>query len=122
MKYKYKYRFITKRIPYQFVEIFLDSMAPIMHFLNQKLNKYSWDRPFTYQFVLLEYVGEYGMLNEKELIELEKLVTFDALTPKYDKPVTWQKMKNTVEKMNYKILFFNNNPNDSPIYLTAIRK
>lgn len=120
--YKYKYRFITKRIPHRLVEIFLEQMAPLMHWFNKKVSKHRWGRAFTYRFVPLEYYKEYGLFNEKEIIELEKLVTFDALTPKFDLPMTWQTMKDIVEKMGYEIKFFNDNPNGSPIYLTAVRR
>lgn len=119
--YKYKYRFITKRLPHQVIEKFLNYMAPSMHWLNKLISKHHFGRLFSRRFVPLEYYKEYASFTEADIIELEKLVTFDALTPQFDKPMKWQTMKSIVEGLGFEIKYYNSNPAGSPIYLTAVR-
>ncbi|MEQ8517545.1 MAG: class I SAM-dependent methyltransferase [Cytophagales bacterium] len=117
--FKYKYRFITKRISVKKIEWFLDKYANTMHNLIEKMNQNRFLKKMAYAFIPLEYTQSFGNFSRAEIIELEKLVTFDALTPAYDKPMTWETMKNMVESENFEILFSNPNPSGSPIYLTA---
>jgi len=119
--YKYKYRFITKRIPYKWVEFYVEKFGPMMHRLKKVLHNKRYLNNISYRLVPFEYYESFADFNEKELIELEKLVTFDALTPSYDLPMTWNELKSIVEENGFKILFSHPNPNGSPIYLTAQR-
>ncbi len=120
--FKYKYRFITKRIPHFFIEQFLNVFATPMHALNSRLYKSRWGKKFAFGFIPLEYSPKYSNFSKRELIQLEKLVTFDALTPMYDTPMRWSEMKSIVEAEGFEIKYFNDNPSGSPIYLTAVRK
>lgn len=120
--FKYKYRFITKRLPYKYIEGFLDAFAPLMHRINERLYKTRLGRRLAFGFVPLEYTREYANFTRNEIIELERLVTFDALTPYYDNPMRWQTMKSIVESEGFEIKYFNDNRTGSPIYLTAVKR
>lgn len=121
MHFKYKYRFFTKRIPHRYIERFLDHFGPVLYSINETLFRFKLGRLIAFNFVPLEFAFNFANFSRTETIELAKLVTFDALTPAYDKPMRWSTMKNIVEEEKFKIEHYNSNPNGSPIYLTARR-
>lgn len=120
--FKYKYRFITKRIDHKWIEMFLEIFAPTLHRINNILYQNKLTRFIAFNFIPLEHVTSYADFSQKELIELEKLITFDALTPTYDLPMKWIKMKEIVESEGFEICYFNDNPTGSPIWMTAVKK
>jgi hypothetical protein len=119
--YKYKYRFLTKRLPYKVIELFLEWLGRPMHEINTLFHKNRYTKWLATNIIPMEYYKEYSNFDKRKIIELEKLVTFDALTPTYDNPITWMQLKSAVEERGFKILFANQAPRSSPIYLTAQR-
>lgn len=117
--YKYKYRFLTKRMPQKWLMNYVNLCGHLFHFLNTVMYKNKYTRNFSYRFIPFEYYKSYQDFNKKKLIELEKLVTFDALSPKFDNPISWEQLEQVVIKGGFEILFENQNPEGSPIYLTA---
>ena len=59
-------------------------------------------------------------MSEADLIELEKLITFDALTPKYDQPMSSRKFRLIIESEGFKVVNFHAS-RVSVVYATAIR-
>jgi hypothetical protein len=51
---------------------------------------------------------------------VEKLLTFDALTPRYDQPLDWDTMRRTIEEAGFEIRFYSAEPT-YPLYCTAFR-
>lgn len=120
--FKYKYRFITKKLNVKIVENFLEIFAPLMHLVNKFLYKTRIGKFLAFHFIPLEHVPSYAEFSDAELLELEKLITFDALTPMYDLPMKWETMKRIVEEEGFEIKYFNDNPTGSPIWVTAQKK
>lgn len=122
MHFKYKYRFLTKRIPHKYVEVFLQKAGPTMYKINRLLYKRRLTKWFAYNFIPFTYGKRFANFSDEQMLELEKLITFDALTPRYDKPMRWKTLKRIVEDEGFEIAYYNDNPKGSPIYLTARRK
>ena len=121
-EWRYKYRWITKRVPIKWVYLYVSLFGPFLHRLNQYMyTKNRWTQKFAYQFIpFYQKTGVPNML-EKDIIELEKLITFDALTPRYDSPMTPDVFFGTIEENGFKIQH-KYDPPVSPLYCTAIRK
>ncbi len=119
--FKYKYRALTKRLPIWLIEAFLNMNAFWMHWLISKMQNNARLKRIAFSYIPLEYTDSFHDFSKSEILELEKLVTFDALTPKYDNPMKWEEMKAIVEEMGFSIIHSHPNPDGSPIYLTARR-
>jgi hypothetical protein len=72
------------------------------------------------QFVPFEYIREFGNFGPQQMLELEKLVTFDALTPLYDRPMTSKKFRQIIQREGFRIEHLRD-PSSSPLYCTAVR-
>lgn len=59
-------------------------------------------------------------MDQQQLIELEKLTTFDALTPRYDRPMTSRTFRATIESEGFRIEHYHDPP-FSPLYCTAVK-
>ena len=123
-EWRYKYRWLTRRLPLWMVAAYVEIFGRALH----RLNDYAYRNPTTkelaYRFVpfyrLSEGVLEGGRLPKHLLIELEKLITFDALTPYYDQPMTAESFCGIIEAAGFEILHLHD-PESSPIYCTAVR-
>ena len=121
LNYKYKYRWLTKRIPYRYVYWYVEMFGKPLHLVNAVLHRCGpLGKSVARQFVPFEYIREYGNLGKERLLELEKLVTFDALTPQHDHPMTSRQFRNTIEGEGFRIERIRD-PKMSPLYCTAIR-
>lgn len=121
LNYKYKYRWLTKRIPYQYVFWYVQTFGKPLHLLNAALHHCGpIGKSIAKQFVPFEYIRRYGPLTGKRLLELEKLVTFDALTPLHDHPMTSKTFRQTIEQEGFRIDHMRD-PRVSPMYCTAVR-
>ncbi len=122
MHYKYKYRWLTKRLASRRVYWFVDTLGAAMHAINKQLRS---GRPMVlqaigYSLVPFEWIPEFGDMDREELLELEKLVTFDALTPKYDRPMTSRTFRSIIESEGFRIEHIVD-PKTSPIFCTATK-
>lgn len=122
-EWRYKYRWFAKRLPWTAVAAFVDFAGPWLHRLNQRLYRHRLSRWLAYRlvpFYKLPEAGEGGGTSESAILELEKQITFDALTPAHDHPMRAEEFRGIIEKAGFEILHFFD-PIDSPLYTTARR-
>ena len=87
IQWKYKYRWLTKRLPLSWVYKYVNSCGSFLHYINKYLYKNTITMFFAYNFIPF-YHANRDDLAEKQHIEFEKLATFDALIPEHDHPMT----------------------------------
>lgn len=120
MNYKYKYRWLTRRLPPETTFAAISRFGARLHQVNSVLMG-SGSRParwLAYGFLPFEWLPEYGQLDSNEVLELEKLVTFDALTPRYDRPLSWRRFSSTLHEEGFTIEHCSPG-HSSPLYATA---
>lgn len=120
-KYKYKYRPVTKRLPVERVSAFLERHGERMYRIHER----TADAGFLvdallHSFLPFERMSQYGDFTREQMIELSKLVTFDALTPAYDRPMTSRTFRGVIESEGFEFVHLVD-PKVSPIYGTARR-
>jgi SAM-dependent methyltransferase len=123
-EWRYKYRWLTKRLPWRLVAAYVDVFGPVLHSLNERLYRSGASARFAYRFVpfyRLPEVGEGSETSEQSIIELEKQITFDALTPWHDHPMTSEEFRSIIESCGFEILNFFDPPT-SPMWCTAVRR
>jgi 2-polyprenyl-3-methyl-5-hydroxy-6-metoxy-1,4-benzoquinol methylase len=123
-EWRYKYRWLAKRLPWRLIVAWLDLFGPTMHHLNWVLYRYAPTRALAYRllpFYKLPDVGEGSQTSWQSIIELEKQITFDALTPWHDHPMKSEEFRSIIENAGFEILHFTDPP-VSPIYCTAVRR
>jgi 2-polyprenyl-3-methyl-5-hydroxy-6-metoxy-1,4-benzoquinol methylase len=120
-QYKYKLRPLTRRLPAPWIATALDHAGPALHATNRALRaRGPLGRALAHHFLPFEHLSSFGDHDERELIEVEKLLTFDALTPRYDLPLTWDTMRSTIEAAGFEIRFYSAEAT-YPLYCTAVR-
>ena len=121
-QFKYKYRPITKRLSNERLAAFLDRWGEPMYRVHERT---AGSHPLIVHavvgFLPLARMGTYGDFNRAQMIELSKLVTFDALTPTYDRPMTPATMRSTIEGEGFVIEHFENDRSASHICARARR-
>jgi SAM-dependent methyltransferase len=122
MGYKYKYRWLTRRLSPERIHRFLDTWGPRFHAINRRLRtrRSLVPQAIAYSLIPFEWIPEYGDLDRDGLLELEKLVTFDALTPRYDRPMTSRTFRRIIESEGFRIEHIHD-PRESPLYCTAVK-
>lgn len=120
MHYKYKYRWLTKRVPRAWVLSFIDRFGRFLFRVNELAGRTRFTRVLGYNFVPFDPIREYGSLDREGLIEVCKLVTFDALTPTYDKPMTTKRFLKIIEEEGFRVDHLQDPPR-SPLCCTATR-
>ena len=123
-EWRYKYRWLTKRLPWRAIVLYLDVLGPWLHKLNRFMYRRRLTRTIAYQFIPFFYLAphaEGGMTSETSVIELEKQITFDALTPWHDHPMRPEEFRSIIASEGFEILFMTDHP-ISPMYCTAIRR
>ncbi len=121
MHFKYKYRWLTTRLPHRCIARYVERFGPFWH----RVNRFMWShgvllKGLAYNFVPFQWHGDYGQMGESQLLEYEKLDTFDALTPRYDRPMTSLRFRRTIEGEGFRIEHFFDPP-VSPLHCTAVR-
>ncbi len=122
MHFKYKYRWLTTRLPRRWVAAYVERCGPFLH----AVNRFMWShgpllKGLAYNFVPFQRHGDYGRMTRSQLLEYEKLDTFDAMTPRYDRPMTSHRFRRTIESEGFRIDHFFDPP-VSPLYCTAVRQ
>lgn len=121
MNYKYKVRWLTKRIPHSINYAYVQKFGRLMRLLNKNLSRFG--RPgaaLADWFIPFDYAPSYGSLNEQQLLELDKLCTFDALTPTHDHPMSTRTLVKTIEAEGFHVDYINNHP-INPVLATATK-
>lgn len=121
-EWRYKYRWLTTRLPKKLVYLYVQYLGRIMHYIvNRLAAKSSRSEKIAYRwlpFYRVVPVGVYADLKVREIIELEKMITFDALTPKYDYPMTTSQLKTILHDEGFHIDYLEDSL-PSPVYATA---
>ena len=123
-EWRYKFRWITTRVPKKFVYWYVQCFGWTMHHVTSLLFKLGgrWaDLAFSYvPFFHLNRVGHYAV-SKREAIELEKMITFDALTPTYDSPMSTNQLKSILEEEGFVVEYLEDR-HYSPVYATARKR
>lgn len=123
-EWRYKYRWLTKRLPWRLIAAWLERFGPTLHRANKVLYRHAVTRALAYRFLPFfkhPEVGEGSRTSEESIIELEKQITFDALTPWHDHPMKSEAFRSIIENAGFEILHFTDPP-VSPMYCTAVRR
>jgi ubiquinone/menaquinone biosynthesis C-methylase UbiE/uncharacterized protein YbaR (Trm112 family) len=98
--WKYYFRPITKRLPEDLLLKIVKLSGKVLYPLAGLLNRFSVGRAVAYIFVpFYNFNFKYaGKLSEKDIYDLSLLVTFDALSPTYDNPNSYQTIKGWLEE------------------------
>lgn len=121
-EWRYKYRPLTTRIPIVAVYLYVQYLGWIMHHVVALLRKLG-ERGvrFAYRFVPFYWAqrtGQIAGMGKKEAIEFEKMITFDALTPKYDSPMSTSRLQSILAEEHFVIEHLEDRY-ASPVYATA---
>lgn len=120
IQWKYKYRWLTKRLPVTWIYKYVDIFGPFLHKINKLLYNNFITMIFAYNFIPF-YHAIRDDLTEEQLIEFEKLATFDALIPEHDHPMTSKQFFGTIKEQGFEIVN-KHDPKSSPLWCTAIKK
>jgi len=123
-EFRYKWRPLTRRLPHSWVYRALDALGPGLHALKRGMDHSRVTRDWAFRFVpwyTMPPNGEGGRLPRAQRIELEKCVTFDALTPRYDDPMTPDEFVGTIEDEGFRIEHLYDG-RIGPLYATAVRR
>ena len=123
-EWRYKYRWLSRRLRWQTIVRWLDAWGPALHKANSVLYRHPLSRAIAYRFVpfyKLPDNSEGIETSEGSIIELEKQITFDALTPWHDNPMRSDEFIGIIEGAGFEIVHLTN-PLGSPIFCTAVRK
>lgn len=105
-QYKYKYRPLTKRLSWERLADLLDRWGPALHRVNERTRESSRFTRFALLNLLpFERIDSYGDFDDEQRLELAKLVTFDALTPEYDRPMRGRTMASIVREEGLDVEF-----------------
>jgi 2-polyprenyl-3-methyl-5-hydroxy-6-metoxy-1,4-benzoquinol methylase len=120
-EWRYKYRWLTTRLPKQVIFFYVRYFGHFMHYLVHFTSSLGprW-KNLTYRFIpfyKLHTTGFYAV-PRREAIGLEKMITFDALTPKYDSPISTEKLTTILTEEGFTIEYIEDRLT-SPVYATA---
>ncbi len=119
--FKYKYRPLTTRIPPEWVLWYVETMGPSLRALSKLIDRGGKRaRRFREHWVPIRCYYAYGSLGEAGLAELSEHDTFDALTPKYDLPLTQDEFYGEIERAGFRIVNRQDNLR-GPLWCTAVR-
>lgn len=124
LTWKYRYRWLTTRLDPERVHAFVERYGDRLHELCERLSRRRWGYAMVRALAPFHYLppGMYPtQMTRGELIELEKLITFDALTPTFDRPMSSKHFRRIIESEGFEILNFHAT-RVSVVYATARRK
>jgi len=121
-EWRYKYRRLTTRLPKKLIYWYVEYCGALMHYMVHAISSLG-NRGITlaYRFIPFYRVTKthvYANLSTREQIELEKMITYDALTPKYDSPMATDKLKKILSEEGFVIEHIEDRL-ASPVYATA---
>ena len=119
LEWRYKYRWLTKRLPMSWVRAYVERCGPCLHAVNNVLYRLPIVWVCAYNFVPFYYKS--GVVDRSHQLALEKLITFDALTPMHDHPMSRAEFLETIEAEGFRVEHLHD-PRVSPIYCTAVRE
>ncbi len=120
---KYKVRWLTKRLPWQWVYWYVDTCGQFLHNINAFMYRWLPTRAVAFSLIPFFWISaepETAGMPPEEILELEKCITFDALTPMHDHPLSSRKFREILESEGFRIDHIYD-PTSSPIFGTAVR-
>lgn len=119
--YKYKYRWLTRRMSRERVYGLISRHGHQLHRLQLAAVRRGRVTAFlALSFVPFEQVPRYQDAGADQLLEIAKLCTFDALTPRFDRPMTTKQFTQAIESEGLRIESLHD-PKVSPLWCTAVR-
>jgi ubiquinone/menaquinone biosynthesis C-methylase UbiE len=119
--YKYKLRWLTSRIPASWLHRVIDVAAPSLQRANAALRRRGFlGRTLADNFIPFEWVPHYGKKTPRELLELAKMITVDALAPQHDHPLRWPELRKVLVEEGFEPVFYHDMAN-MPLLCTAVR-
>jgi SAM-dependent methyltransferase len=120
--FKYKVRWLTKRLPARAVYAYVKTCGPALHRLNEWLyRRGSRGYRISYEWVPYCHYPKFQDLGPERLRELEQLNTFDALTPAYDIPMTTEEFTGVIESEGFVIEHLHEDE-VTPVWCTAVKR
>jgi len=121
-EWRYKYLWLTQKLPISFIYWYVELFGWPLHVLIRVLNRFPFTRSIPYKYIPFYHKrgNEVRTMSRRELLELEKLITFDALTPAHDHPMSSDEFFGTIEKQGFKIEH-KHDPEVTPLFCTAIK-
>lgn len=121
LNYKYRYRWLTRRLPRGWLAAGLDFAGPMLHCINKWARRRGKVVSFLASMVIpFEPILSYGDATPAQVLDIAKLVTFDALTPRFDKPIRASDFRQTVIEAGFEILYIHDRV-EAPLWCTARR-
>jgi SAM-dependent methyltransferase len=122
MEWRYKYRWLGKRLSWKLVHAYVDRCGPGLHRLVQLMYRTRVGAAVAYTLVPFYHVDpeQFPRLSAEQLLEMAQHVTFDALTPRHDHPMASRTFRSIIESEGFRIEHLHD-PLGSPIYCTATR-
>lgn len=121
MSYKYKYRWLTRRLPHERVHGFVTRHGERLHRLQLAAVRRGRVTAFVASsFVPFEQVPAYQDVAPNQLLDVARLCTFDALTPRFDRPMTTRRFTGVIDSEGLRVEFLHD-PKVSPLWCTAVR-
>jgi SAM-dependent methyltransferase len=121
MNYKYKLRWLTRHLPLRYIKWYVDTFGAFFHRINHALAPvHPAVRGLTWNFIPFDYTPAYGTYSNAQILALEQLNTFDALTPRFDLPLTTREFVTCIEAEGFDIQHLHD-PRTSPLLATAVR-
>lgn len=122
MTYKYKYRWLTRRLPHDTLHDLITRHGDRLHRLQLRAVERGRLTAFlAASFVPFEQVPEYQGAGSAQLREIAELCTFDALSPRFDRPMTTRRFVRVIESEGLHVEHLHN-PKVSPLWCTAVRR
>jgi hypothetical protein len=122
-EFRYRYRWLTSNLPKEVVFQYLEICAPLLHPVRQAMSKNAVTEWIAYRFLPYYKVPAYGAYKKMTLeqkLAWEKLVTFDALTPRYDNPMTTETFTRIIKEEGFEIQWLHDPP-INPLLARAIK-
>ena len=122
-EFRYRYRGITSRLPKNWVYNFIRWFGKPLHYVNRIAQKSRVLKWLAYRYNPFYYVGPSPLVAEmsnEELIEFERIITFDALTPAYDNPMTTETFTSILKEEGFDIVWLHD-PEINPLLARAVK-
>jgi SAM-dependent methyltransferase len=118
-EWRYKYRWLTKRLPWSWIVWYVDAFGNLLDRIGWAMER----RGRILRFLRHNFLPFYlygGSFSRAHRVELEKQITFDALTPRHDHPMTAKRFRSIIESEGFSVQHFKAY-DPSPVICTAIR-
>lgn len=120
MEWRYKYRWLTKRMSWNALYEYVDRWGPSLHGLTQAMYRWLPTKALAYNFLPWFYVDprHFPAMNGQQILDMARHITFDALTPWHDHPMTSRAFFGTIEAEGFRIEH-RFDPTVTPMWCTA---